>query len=108
MPTPVRDVIDQQWEATRDSDHATDPRELPYPERVTYWRERIPDGYEKTFETLIGRGCTTRVAAAVCQYLAGRHGGARTQSQSDIAAEFGVSEASIKRWSLELAPPDER
>jgi hypothetical protein len=106
MPTSVTEIIDEKWEATLDSDELMDPEELTYPERVDYRRAQIPDGYDHIYETLVGRGCTTRVAAAVCRYLAGRDGSAPPWSQTEVATEFDVSPTSIQRWAREFSSPD--
>lgn len=103
MPTDAIEVLDEHWESIQESGRSTDPEQLPYFERLEFWREQIPDGYMETYETLTGRGCTTRVAVAVCQYFAGHHDDAPTVSQAEVAARFDISPSSIKRWSQELS-----
>lgn len=108
MSVDAKEILDHQWESIREPEQSTDPSELSYSERVEHWRERIPEGYSGVYETLLARGCKTPVAAAVSRHFADLHGDAPSMSQAEVAAQFGISTGSIRRWKEELSTVSER
>lgn len=94
----VKEFLDQNWRSAVQSKPADDPEESPYTERVVYWRERVAGSYGEGYDYLLSRNCSPRIAAAVCHYVAGLEGDMQPTSQSEIAAEFNISRASVRNW----------
>ncbi len=97
--TPI-DIIDERWHEI-EAGTAGESAELAdstYIERIAYWRDRVSDEYTSRYKRLLDANCAPRVAAGVCQYVAGLEGVTETRSQKEIANEFNISRPTIRNW----------
>lgn len=98
MTERLTEKLEREWETHLGSETETDPTELAYADRVAYWRTRLPESYADSYDRLLGLNCAPRTAAGVCHYVAGLDGNAEPRTQAEIAAEYGISTPTIRKW----------
>lgn len=118
----LKDIIEKHWQRGREGSHQRtesdersegwtdpendtidDPSELPYPERVEYWRDPLPDPYAERYDALLAMNCSPRIARAVCEYVAGQDGAIVPKSQREVAAEYDISTVTLRKWYNKLS-----
>jgi len=78
--------------------------EMNYAERVAHYRGRVPDNYKDEYETLLDDGRAPHIAAAVADYVAAVRDPERAVTQRKIAAEYDISEITIRNHYSTIAP----
>lgn len=93
----LTELIASAW-ADEQTDSGADPSELPYDERIEYWADSVRASQADRYHGLIRQDCAPRIAAAACRYAAGVDGDAPTLTQEAVAAKYGVSSVSVRKW----------
>lgn len=114
MDQQLVDLIDEQWReinAEAQEDTRTESAGLDrstYSEQVSYWQDRAPEGYSEQYTRLLDANCSPRVAAAVCQYVAGYEREIEPRTQKELADEFNISQRTISNWYEYILPSTTR